>query len=88
MKLFASELKVINIGLSSFRQALDDAHVTMLQVDWKPPVDVDPELLKRVRSMLPEIGKANTKATQIILNGMPQLVGMERAIDVIPGQNR
>ena len=85
MKLFASELKVINIGLSSFRQALDDVHVTMLQVDWKPPVDVDPELLRRVRSMLPEIGKANTKATQIILNGMPQLVGMERAIDVIPG---
>jgi len=85
MKLFASELKVVNLGLSSFKQALDDAHVPAVQVDWKPPVDVDPRLLKRVKSMLPVIEKANAKASQIILSGMPQLVGMERAIDVIPG---
>jgi hypothetical protein len=85
MKLFASELKVVNLGLSSFKQALDDAHVPAVQVDWKPPVDVDPGLVKRVKSMLPVIEKANATATQIILNGMPQLIGMERAIDVIPG---
>jgi hypothetical protein len=84
-KLFESELKVVNLGLSSFKQALDDVHVPAVQVDWKPPVDVDPKLLRRVKSMLPEIEKANAKATQIILNGMPQLIGMERAIDVIPG---
>ena len=47
-KLFESELKVINIGLSSFKQALDDVHVPTVQVDWKPPVDVDPKLLRRV----------------------------------------
>jgi hypothetical protein len=85
MKLFASELNVINIGLSAFKQALDHAHAPAVQVDWKPPVDVDPRLLKRVQSMLGEIEKANAQAARIILNGMPQLVGMERAIDVIPG---
>jgi len=85
MKLFASELRVVNLGLSVFKQALDDVHVPVVQVDWKPPVDVDPGLLKRVQSMRPAIEKANAKASQIILSGVPQLIGMERAIDVIPG---
>ncbi|HUI06145.1 MAG TPA: DUF1116 domain-containing protein [Verrucomicrobiae bacterium] len=85
MKLFPSELRVVNLGLSSFKQALDDVHVPVVQVDWKPPVDVDPGLLKRVQSMRVAIEKANAKASQIILSGMPQLIGMERALDVIPG---
>jgi hypothetical protein len=83
--LFRSELKVVNIGLSAFKPALDDAHATAVQVDWKPPVDVDARLLKRVRSFQPVIDKANAEVVKIILSGMPQLVGMERAIDVIPG---
>jgi hypothetical protein len=83
--LFRSELKVVNIGLASFKQALDDAHVPSVQVDWKPPVDVDAGLLKRVKKFQPVIDKANAEVLKIILSGMPQLVGMERAIDVIPG---
>jgi hypothetical protein len=83
--LFRSELKVVNIGLVAFKQALDDAHVPSVQVDWKPPVDVDARLLKRVKKFQPVIDKANAEVLKIILSGMPQLVGMERAIDVIPG---
>lgn len=83
--LFRSELKVVNIGLAAFKQALDDARVPSVQVDWKPPVDVDARLLKRVKQFQPVIEKANAQALKIILSGMPQLVGMERAIDVIPG---
>jgi hypothetical protein len=85
MKLFASELKVINIGLSAFKQALDDAHAPSVQVDWKPPVDVDARLVKRVQTFRPAIENANAKVMKIILSGMPHLVGLERAIDVIPG---
>ena len=84
-KLFSSELKVINIGLSAFKKALDDAHAPAVQLDWRPPVKVDAALMKRVRSMLPEIEKANAKAVEIIQAGMPHLVGMGRALDVIPG---
>jgi hypothetical protein len=84
-ELFKCELKVINIGLSSFKQALDDVHAAAVQVDWRPPVDVDAALARRVKGMLPAIGKANEKAVKIILSGMPYLVGMERALDVIPG---
>ena len=48
--LFRSDLKVINLGLAGFRQALDDARVPMVQVDWKPSLDVDPKLAQRVRA--------------------------------------
>jgi hypothetical protein len=84
-QLFGSELKVINIGLSAFTQALDDAHVPSVQVDWKPPVHVDARLLKRVKTFQPAIEKANAEVVKIILSGMPYLIGLERAIDVIPG---
>ena len=84
-KLFSSELKVINIGLSAFKQALDDAHAPNLQLDWKPPMNIDAALMERVSAMLPEIEKANAKAVEMIQAGMPHLVGMGRALDVIPG---
>jgi len=84
-QLFGSELKVINIGLSAFQQALDDAHAPSVQVDWKPSIDVAPALAKRVKTFHAAIEKANAKAVKIILGGMPQLIGLERAIDVIPG---
>jgi hypothetical protein len=84
-QLFGSDLKVINIGLSAFKQALDDAHATSVQVDWKPPIEVDPKLAKRVKNFRPVIENANAEAVKIILSGMPHLIGLERAIDVIPG---
>ena len=84
-QLFGSNLKVINIGLSAFKQALDDAHVTSVQVDWKPPIEVDAKLANRVKMFRPAIEKANAEVLKIILSGMPHLIGLERAIDVIPG---
>jgi hypothetical protein len=83
--LFRSELKVVNIGLAAFKPALDDAHVPAVQVDWKPPVDVDARLVKRVETFRPVIEKANAEVMKLILSGMPHLVGLERALDVIPG---
>ncbi len=84
-QLFRSELKVINLGLAGFKQALDDARVPAVQVDWKPAVDVDAKLVQRVRASQAAIERANARAMKIILAGMPHLVGLERAIDVIPG---
>jgi hypothetical protein len=84
-QLFNSELRVINLGLPAFKPALDDASVAAVQVDWKPPIEVDPKLLKRVEAFRSVIEKANSEVVKIILSGMPQLVGLERALDVIPG---
>lgn len=84
-QLFGSELKVINLGLSGFKQALDDAHVPAVQVDWKPPIEVDGRLLAKVKALQPAIDAANATATKVILSGMPYLVGLERAVEVVPG---
>ena len=84
-QLFRSELKVINLGLAGFKQALDDARVPAVQVDWKPSADVEPRLMERVRASQAAIERANARVMKIILGGMPHLVGLERAIDVIPG---
>ena len=84
-QLFRTELKVINLGLTGFRQALNDARVSSVQVDWKPSLNVDPKLAQRVRACRAVIERANARATKLILSGMPALVGLQRAIDVIPG---
>lgn len=84
-QLFGSELKVVNIGLSAFRQALDDSHTPSVQVDWKPSMEVDAKSANRVKQFRPMIEKANAEAVKTILSGMPHLIGLERAIDVIPG---
>ena len=83
-QLFRSELQVINLGLAGFKPALADAHAPVVQVDWKPPVDVAPQLAERVRACQGAIERANARAMRIILGGRPHLVGLEQAIDVIP----
>ena len=83
--LFHTDPKVINVGLSSFKETLDSVGVPSVQVDWRPPVEVDSQARRIVRGRLPEIEKANDTATGIILRGRPCWVGLERAVDVIPG---
>jgi hypothetical protein len=84
-KLFDDKLKVVNVGLPGFKQALDQAQAEAVQVDWRPPVAVDPALWARSQAMAPAIEAANKKVVEILLGAMPQLVGMGKALDVIPG---
>lgn len=83
--LFKQELKVVNVGLSSFKESLDEVGAQAVQVDWRPPMDVSDESRRIVGEHAEVIDAANAKVMDIILRGMPQLVGMARAIDVIPG---
>lgn len=86
--LFNQDLKVINIGLSSFKESLDKEGVESVHVDWTPPIGDTNNLLKQISLHLPKIEKANNKALQIILNGKPFLVGLDKAINVIPGMKK
>lgn len=45
------EIKVINIGVELFAQALQQQGVKVIQVDWRPPAGGDAEL----RGMLDKI---------------------------------
>ncbi len=82
--LFKKELKVVNIGLSSFKESLDDVGAVSVQVDWRPPMDVSDESERVIAEHASVIETANVRVMDIILRGMPELVGLARAIDVIP----
>jgi len=43
LKLFRSELKVINIGLELFKDALEDQSVSAAQVSWQKPLKLEKE---------------------------------------------
>ncbi|MFC1742569.1 DUF1116 domain-containing protein [Candidatus Riflebacteria bacterium] len=83
--LFKEKLEVINIGLSSFRDSLEQTGTRSVQVDWKPALQVDEISRKIIRGKLPLIREANKKAVEIILKGMPHLIGLDIASNVIPG---
>jgi len=51
LKLFSSELKVINIGLEIFNDALKAQGVNSVQVTWEPP----PKLEKEYEDILSKI---------------------------------
>ncbi len=40
--LFARELRVINCGLESFAQELEQLGVPVIHVEWSPPAGGDP----------------------------------------------
>jgi FdrA protein len=46
------EIKVVNIGLELFAAALRQQDVEVVQVDWRPPADGDPELLDILDQLL------------------------------------
>lgn len=88
MKLFESELKVVNIGLESFRRGLNDSGVKNVQAQFRPPLSADAALFARAAKRAVRIAKANRKALDRILSAKPALVGMGVALDVIPGMRK
>ena len=88
MKLFESELRVVNIGLESFRQGLSDAGVKSVQAQFKPPLSPEAGLFAKAAKKAGKIEKANRKALERILAAKPALVGMGVALDVIPGMRK
>jgi hypothetical protein len=51
LRLFSSELRVINIGLELFSEALEAQGVSVAQVSWQKP----PELEKEYEDILAKI---------------------------------
>ena len=86
--LFESPLKVINIGMKSFKETLDSQKVPAIHVDWKPPLLSESSVLEVIVKNKEKIEAANKEAVQRILNSKPMLIGMGKAIDVIPGMKK
>lgn len=82
-ELFEKDLKVINIGLKSFAENLEKENVEVINIKWSPPSQaID------IRDRYEEIKQANQKTLEIIQNAQPTLIGIGRAIDVIPGMRK
>jgi hypothetical protein len=83
--LFQGELRVVNVGLSAFAETLAAVGAASVDVDWRPPLDLSRQAWSVVQAASSLIDEANAKAVEIILKGAPELVGLARAIDVVPG---
>ena len=88
MKLFESELKVVNIGLESFMPGFTDSGVKAVQAQFKPPLSSEAGLFAKTAKYAARIEKANKKALARVLEAKPALVGMGIALDVIPGMKK
>jgi len=80
------ELKVINIGTSIFQKELTSQGVKAIQVEWTPPARGNIELFNKVDHLLDnkKIENANKEAFERIKKGHPFLIGMDKAVNVIP----
>lgn len=92
-ELFGSELRVINVGLSTFGETLQGLGTEVVLLDWQPPASGDLELialLDRLRAEQDEawcepIATANQQAVERLLAARPAVVGIDVALKVIPG---
>ena len=49
--ILPAELKVVNIGISTFADDLRSQHVEVIHVDWRPPAGGDVEMLKLLEKL-------------------------------------
>ncbi|MCP5102798.1 MAG: DUF1116 domain-containing protein, partial [bacterium] len=87
-KLFDDELKIINTGLKSFKETLDEQNIPSIHVDWRPPVGVEEKFTAIIAQNKEKIDAANQTACKKILAGKPILTGLDTALNVIPGMKK
>ncbi|HET7144941.1 MAG TPA: DUF1116 domain-containing protein [Anaerolineales bacterium] len=85
-KLFEQNLQVINIGLSSFADAIRQTGGKSLQLDWRPPAMGDKETGKQLAKLVnqPEVEAANRTALDRFMSAQPVLMGVGQAREAIP----
>ena len=74
--------------MKSFKETLDGLKVNSVQVDWKPPIFSDSKVFQVINENKDKIESANKEAVTRILNSKPYLIGMGKALDVIPGMKK
>ncbi len=90
--LFEGELRVVNVGLESFAEALHDENVCVRNVDWRPPAGGNLALARQIDALvhpggdgwIEEISTANREAIARLVEAKPRIVGVGIARDVVP----
>ncbi|MDL1945166.1 hypothetical protein FBQ99_22875, partial [Chloroflexi bacterium CFX2] len=77
-KLFEQDLQVINVGLSTFADSIQQTGGKSLQLDWRPPAsgkrDVGMSLALLVND--PNVEAANRTTHERFLSAQPVLMGV------------
>lgn len=85
-KLFEQDLQVINVGLASFADAIQQTGGKSLQLDWRPPASGNREAGMSLAVLIndPKVEAANRTAHERFLSAQPVLVGVDSARNAIP----
>ncbi|MFV0380959.1 MAG: DUF1116 domain-containing protein [Breznakia sp.] len=86
-KLFSEDIKILNVGSPSFNKDYKRQAVEYVHVDWKIPANGDEAILqalKKIYANLDKVKLANEKAIKNVKLSNAYLVGVKKAIDVIP----
>ncbi len=86
--LFTAPLRVVNVGIEAFKDTCEQFSPPASQVDWRPPVEVAPGSEALLAKHAAKIERANQKVMEILLAGTPKLVGLDIALNVIPGMTK
>ena len=84
LSLFHQPLRVANVGLDLFAEALEAQGVEATEVAWRPPaVDLDTDALALFND--PQIAAANQEAVGLMMRAQPMLIDVRAARDALPG---
>jgi hypothetical protein len=82
------QVGVVNVGLPLFAAAVADQGRPAVQVDWRIPAGGDPVVLAALRRLsgplTQQVDAANAEVVRRLDTGVPMLVGVRRARDVVP----
>lgn len=89
--LFEKGLNVLNLGLESFSETLNEQGVESTHILWSPPAGGNVKLINALDFLATrkdDIDEANKKALEIIQKGKPEIIDIRIAGDVIPGMTK
>ncbi len=90
MSIFGGKLNFLNVGTPLFKGEIERQNRTCFQVDWKPVAGGKIEVIEALDKVAEDerINEANAKAAEKIKAAHPLLVGMDLAINAIPGMTK
>ena len=86
----AEKMKIVNLGISSFYDALVNQDCAVAQIDWHPPVKLSDELANQLAlvnsgELAKKIDEANEAAADMIIQADPAWVDVKPAGEVVEG---
>ncbi len=84
-----ARVEAVNVGLSTFADALRDQGAPVVEVDWRPPADGDPAMLDVLTRLWgvhgDRIATANASVVERLEGMSPSAVAVRPAGSVVPG---